>query len=340
MKDIRLIILFLFSTISCFPQKTILIDTAIIKNSTFKPLRDCQKFHNYRPEDPLCAELIRSYYFDDNLNISGVLYSHVGRDADTSLSIMSYDKKNNLINRTNHSKYMKRDTLVEMSKVLYLYNSKGLLEKQIGLSQVEKTQLYDTMFVIEKTFNSNGLLEKENTRNVEPNYFMTTGYKKYLYDDSDRIKEIQFIANCCRLVDDKSVDNYNVYYTYSGDSSYKETQVFNFVNKGNNQYGEWAYSKDKTGRITKIVESNVYPVEVLFVNGKYFPDPNSKTARFENKTIIYTYDKLGRIEKCTYNCNSDDRRDGCKTKYEYVEFFKYKDNKLYKLPTGEYTDDE
>lgn len=323
----------------CFSQKTNLIDTAFFKNSTFKPLRDCQKFHNYHPEDSLCAELIRSYDFDDYLNISAVLYSHVGRDRDTSLSILSYDKNNDLINITNYSKYMKRDTLVEMSKVLNLYNSKGLLEKKIGLSQVEKTQLYDTLFVIDYTYNSKGFKETENTRNVEY-WFMFTGLKKYLYDDLNRIKEIQFIANCCRLVDDKSVDNYNVYYTYFSDSYYTETKIPSLKLKDQNNFYETQYFKDTTGKIIKTIFTIIREVEILFADGKYFPDPESRTASIDKKTVIYKYDKLGRIEQCLYTYKADKKSFGLWPNGEYVNFFKYKDDKIYKLPTDEYLDDE
>ena len=122
----RILILFLFNNLFCFSQQTILIDTSIYNNSTFKPLKDCQKFLNYRPGDSLCAEIIRSYQFDENGNIGKVLNSHKGRDTDTTLAILHYDKNNKQINRINYDK-VNGDTLIDGSKVFYFYNKNGLL---------------------------------------------------------------------------------------------------------------------------------------------------------------------------------------------------------------------
>jgi hypothetical protein len=301
-------------------------------------LRDCRQYSVDTIENVEKIELIKSYAFDDKGNLIKIVktpYRPAGEIGDSTLAVLKYDKKNNLISRYNYKKYLSKDTLSEMSKVAYLYNTKGLLERQIGLSIVQKTKMYDTLFVIENTYNSKGLIETENTRNVE-HWFMSTGLKKFTYDNSNRIKEIQYIATYGNLID-VSLGNFAVYYTYYGDSAHKEVQVFKLQPKENSTYREYTYSKDKNGKITKRVGTSISG-EILLKDGNYILNPESKNATIYKTSIDYKYDKWGRIEKFIYYYNSEDG--DWKYKGEYSRLFKYKDEKFYKLPTDEYIDVE
>lgn len=336
---IRILILFLFNSLFCFSQQAILIDTSIYNNSTFKPLKDCQKFINYRPEDSLCAELIRSYQFDENGSLKKILYCEEGLVPDTTLTILNYDKDNKQINRINYDK-VHGDTLIDGSKVLSFYNKKGLLMKKVGLDIVIAKQTYDTLFVQEFGYNSKGQKVTESLRNIE-NWLMSTGLQKFKYDKRGRLKEIEKIATAgTNSATKRPEDNYTVYYTYFGDSAYKETQIFNLINKEHNTFLEQTYFNDHKGNLVKTVQTYIQHVEILFVNGKYVPNPESNTAYIDKTTTVYKYDKLGRIEQCFYSYTSDNKNSGWKTQGDYVILFKYKDNGLYKLPTDEYVDDE
>lgn len=338
MKDIQLILIFLLATLTSFSQRE-LIDTSVFNHSTLQHLRDCRQYSVDSIKNVETTELVKSYAFDAQGNIIKIVETpstpgSKPTGSDSTLAILTYDKNNNLTCRTNYCKCLNRDTLIELSKVINLYNSKGLIVQKIGLSQVEKTGLYDTMFVIDYTYNSKGLLQTENTRDIERGLGIT-GLNKYHYDEMNRLKEINFIASCCRLVEDKSIDNYNVRYIYFGDSVYKATQVFKLQPQRNSTYREYTYFTDKNGKLIKKIGKSISG-EIILENGNYILNPESKDNRIYKTSVDYKYDKLGRIEKLIYHYK--DEHGDWKMNGEYSTLFKYNDNKLYKLPDEEYLD--
>jgi hypothetical protein len=347
MKDIRLIILFLFFYVSCFSQQA-LIDTSIFNHSTIKQFNDCQQYSVDTIKNIEEKELRKSYQFDKNGNVVKILQTLIWTGIntnghDTALTILTYGTNNNLLCRKRYLKSYGNDTLVEDYKIDYSYNSKKLLEKTIGFRFAKKEQIYDTLFVIDYTYNAKGLLDTENNRNIKNNknearWFLNTGLNKFTYDDSDRIKEIQHTATCCKLMD-VSEGNYNVYYTYYGDSSYKETLALNLKNLRYGSYTENVHFKNKTGEITKIIGTEISS-EVRLENGNYIVNRESEDATIYNRSYYYIYDTLGRIEKTIYQYSECDQTNGHFSSEQHSQLFIYKDDKLYKLPTDEYMNNE
>jgi hypothetical protein len=338
----RLLIISIFSLMQflCFSQ-TDLIDTSVFKNGIFKHLQDCQKFYNSEANMKTFKRLRKSYQFDKGLNVRMIIRT-VGPDS--SLAVLSYNKENKLITRKNYV-WGNHDTLYEFSKVLYLYNTKGFNEKTVALTFNDKTKMYDTLFVNSFTYNSKGQKERENIRNVENSFFTFTGFiritgaKYFKYDEKGRLKEIQRIAThgVNSEIRDSGMD-YSIFYSYSGDSLYTETQIGSLDDLYHNSFFEQSYFKNKNGKTTKTIQTDIQTVEIRFINGKYIPDAQSKTARVDSTTTFYQYDKLGRIEKCLHIHHSEDKPSGEKREEQYYESFIYKDNKSYKLPIEEYID--
>lgn len=354
-RKISILTFIVFYKLFCFSQPKKFIDTTIFKNSAFSPLLDCQKFTHYNWENADSShlkfinatignlnpvQLVRSYQFDNNGNIKKLLYSENGRDIDSTLAVYNYDQNNRLLSSVNYNKHLS-DTLIEKSKILYFYNKDGLLEKKVGFEINDTNQIFDTTYVQEFNYNSKGLKTSENLRSMGYILMSTgTGFQKFSYDEKDRIKEIKKIATTGINSSIKSPENnFTAYYNYFGDSSYTETLVFNLDNQKENTFWEKTIFLDSTGKFIKTVRTYVQSVEILFVIGKYFPDPESKTAYIQKQTTIYQYDNLGRIEKVITNFESDDKRTDWKTQGQYFQTFKYKDNKLYILPKEEYVDE-
>jgi hypothetical protein len=315
-------------------------DTSVFKNSSFKPLMDCQKYSVDSIKNIERKELTRSYQFNDNGKISKILFSERGRTPDTMLVVLTYNKKNNIISKTNYYSFLNRDTLKEYSKILYFYNKHGLLERSACISFVEKRQEYDTLFVNTFSYNATGQKETDNLRNVDEDFLSSTGIKTFSHDKKGRLKEVHNIATRGKNHYYKTPDNnYTSYYTYFGDSSYKETQVFNLSNKEHNTFWEQKYFKNKNGQIVKTIKTWIQHVEILFLNGEYIPNPKSKTAFIQNSGTIYHYDELGRINKLTFQFGSEDKNDGWKTNGSHSQIFKYKDNKIYNLQETEFIEE-
>lgn len=319
------------------PSQRQFFDTSIFKNSSFKPLNDCQKYSVDSIKHLEKSKLIRSYQFNEKGKISKILFSERGRLPDTMLTVLAYDKKNNVISKTNYYSFLNRDTLKEFSKILYFYNKQGLLERSACISFVEKRQEYDTMFVNTFSYNLKGQKQTDNVRNVDDDFLSSTGIKTFSYDEKGKLKEVHNIATRGKNHHYKTPDNnYTSYYTYFGDSAYKETQVFNLSNKEDNTFWEQTYFKNKNGKIVKTITSWIQHVEILFLDGKYIPNSISKNAFIQNSATIYHYDELGRIAELTFQYGSEDKNDGWKTNGGHSQIFKYRDNKIYTLQDSEF----
>lgn len=342
-KKITSIILLVSSTLICSSQRQ-LVDTSVFQNFSFKNLTDCRQYQIDTIKNIARKLLIRSYQFNEKGNVSKILNSPldpIELHPHKTLTILAYDNKDNLVSRTNYYTFSNLDTLEEGSKVLYFYNKEGLLEKSVCLSFVEKRQVYDTMFVYKRIFNSKGQKEIENLRNVDDNFLGLTGIKTFIYDEKDRIKEMHHIATHGQNHQFKDTyANYTIYYTYYGETSYKETQVFNSGTQQDNSFCETTYFKNNNGKIIKRIERDISNVKIEYLNGKYVPDSQSPIAQIDNYTFAYQYDKFDRIINWTEEHDYDDKKTGFKYHTKYSHDFEYKDDKIYNLPEEIYHEEQ